>query len=192
MNFVNSIDINKKSKDASNVDYLSSNPLAAKYMHKQNQRVIFYNTKYMNSKYRIKTNFQSSNKPADFLNPVDIEWGYSNLYKLALKNITVFNIDKDPKIFNEEEIPNIISIINQIQGKERSYKMITYFFKKARNTIRKLLIELLHPELYLDIKRFYKTETQVSGLLLSCQNLMKTRKQLIILFIKILEWKVTF
>jgi len=117
-----------------------------------------------------------------------IDWAVSAIYRIALKGGNIeFNAENVPEIFYEEEIPYVITMLIQTKDQVRFQKICNHFFKKAKNSVRKISIELLHPELYLDAELKYKTPEDIVGLLRLCQELMKTRKDLIFLFKKIIK-----
>ena len=161
---------------------------------KQYQRVIYNDKEYFKLKKNLlkKKNHQyktleTSNKTSK---QIEIDWVCSVLYKITLKSNTKFNSENNPKIFNEEEIPNAMSIVLQTNYGEKSQKLFSYLLKKAKNTIKKLLMEIMHPEFYANLNSNYKTEKGLIGLLKYIQEIMIVRGQLITLFGKITRWKV--
>lgn len=121
-----------------------------------------------------------------------VDWVFSSLYKAALMKNIKFNAERNKNVFCEEEVQNAIILIEDLKYQSNSAKAIKSYFKKARNTLKKLLMELMHPELYSEISRIYKTEAETCGLLKYLLNLLKARKDLVILLIKVLQWNVLF
>jgi len=144
-------------------------------------RVIFNNRKWL----LLKSHKQ-------YKTSKNIDWFFSSLYRAALTKNIKFNPEKNKKMFQEEEIQNIITLINDIRQQDNLHKMIPFFFEKAKNTLRRLLMEIMHPELYVELNKVFRTEAETCGLLKHIQNLLATRKKLIILFIKIFQWNVLY
>jgi len=117
----------------------------------------------------------------------EVDWSLSQLYTAALRSDLCFNSKRNAAHFKEEEVSKVLSNVSQL-----NYIMMQVYFKKARNSIRKIFMEMMHPEYYSAIKAACNNSEDLIDVLRCLEDLIDLRRELLLLFMQIIERKVLF
>lgn len=130
----------------------------------------------------------NSEVSSKILSNEEVDWTSSSIYTAVAKGNYNFNSEHLAGIYYETEIPYILSMLKD----KPAPNLFPPFLAKAKNTIRKLSEELLHPSIFEEIKQEYPNDSLEATIqyLENCMILMKVRKLFVSLFQKILERNV--
>lgn len=86
-----------------------------------------------------------------------IDWGHSDIYKAVLNGHEEFNIENNPRVYFETEIPYILTMLKQRQKEVLIGSLYKPFFAKAKATLKKLANELMDQKIIEEIDKQYPT-----------------------------------
>jgi hypothetical protein len=121
---------------------------------------------------------RSMHRPYDTEINKEIDWSVSQLYTAALRSDLCFNSEQNAAYFKEEEVSKVLSHVSQLD-----YRMLQVNFRKACNSIRKIFMEIMHPEFYSAIKAICNNSEDLTDVLRCLEDLLVLRRELLMLFL---------